>query len=87
RSSPGVTLSSVHRVKGLEWPCVILAGIDRDLLPHRLAEDFEEERRVFHVGLTRGREQVLVLADRSAPSAFIAEMQRARSPGRRIGAA
>ena len=43
-------------------------------MPHRLASDIEEERRVFHVAITRGSESVLVVAD-GPKSPFITEMQ------------
>lgn len=72
----GVVLSSVHRVKGLEWDHVIVFGADRGLMPHDLSEDVEEERRVFHVAVTRGRESVTVLSDRSRPSRFLTELDR-----------
>ncbi|MGH9016589.1 MAG: ATP-dependent DNA helicase UvrD2 [Acidimicrobiales bacterium] len=51
----GVTLASVHAVKGREWPHVVVHHATAGLLPHRLAEDVEEERRIFHVALTRCR--------------------------------
>lgn len=70
----GVVLSSVHRVKGLEWDHVIVFGADRGLMPHQLSEDVEEERRVFHVAITRGRQSVTVLADRAGPSRFLTEL-------------
>ena len=78
-TEPGdaVTVSTVHRVKGLEWPCVAVVGVTDGLLPHRLAEGpaaREEERRVFHVAITRGREWVAVLADATRPSPFLDEM-------------
>jgi DNA helicase-2/ATP-dependent DNA helicase PcrA len=74
QAEDGVELSTVHRVKGMEWDRVIVFGADRGLLPHELAQDEEEERRVFHVAITRGRRQVVVLADRSHPSPFLAEL-------------
>lgn len=74
QSEDGVELSTVHRVKGMEWDRVIVFGADRGLFPHDLAQDKEEERRVFHVAITRGRRQVAVLADRSHPSPFLAEL-------------
>ena len=74
RSGPAVTLSTVHRVKGREWPCVAVAGVTAGLLPHRLAADEEEERRVLHVALTRARSRVVVLGDESRPSPFLAEL-------------
>lgn len=72
--SEGVTLSTVHRVKGMEWDRVAVVGVTGGVLPHRLAEDEEEERRVLHVAITRGRHRVTVLADASRPSAFLAEL-------------
>ena len=74
-SSPGgVTLSTVHRVKGMEWERVALFGASAGILPHRLAEDIEEERRVFHVAITRCCDRVAILADRNRPSPFLAEL-------------
>lgn len=70
----GVTLSTVHRVKGREWPHVVVFGADAGIFPHRLAEDVEEERRVFHVAITRGIEAVTVLADDDRPSPFLGEL-------------
>ncbi|HET9548127.1 MAG TPA: ATP-dependent DNA helicase UvrD2 [Desertimonas sp.] len=70
----GVTLSTIHRVKGREWDHVAVFGVVDGISPHRLAEDIEEERRVLHVGITRGRRRVTVLADRSRRSPFLAEL-------------
>ena len=69
----GVRLATVHRVKGLEWPHVIVLSATEGLMPHRLAGDVEEERRVFHVALTRCSESVLIVAD-GPKSPFITEM-------------
>ncbi|HVE45479.1 MAG TPA: ATP-dependent DNA helicase UvrD2 [Acidimicrobiales bacterium] len=70
----GVTLSTVHRVKGREWDRVAVFGVTAGIVPHRLAVDEEEERRVLHVAITRGRHRVAVLADQSRPSPFLDEM-------------
>ncbi len=77
-----VHLSTIHRVKGREWPRVVVYGVSAGILPHRQAQDVEEERRIFHVAITRARHQVVVMADREAPSAFLAELDgsRARPP-------
>lgn len=48
-----VKLMTVHRSKGLEFPVVFLAGVSEGILPHGMAEDVEEERRVCYVGMTR----------------------------------
>ena len=59
----GVTLSSLHAAKGLEWDAVILAGVCEGLLPISLAEGqaaIEEERRLLYVGVTRAREHLVI---------------------------
>ncbi|MGI8983591.1 MAG: ATP-dependent helicase [Acidimicrobiales bacterium] len=71
---PCVHLSTVHKVKGREWPNVIVFGASADLFPHRLADDVEEERRVFHVALTRASRVAVVLGDSDARSPFLAEL-------------
>jgi hypothetical protein len=79
----GVTLSTVHRVKGLEWDHVLVVAATDGLFPHRLSEDVEEERRVFHVAITRCRRGVDVVADRARVSPFVAELTAAPgTPGR-----
>jgi DNA helicase-2/ATP-dependent DNA helicase PcrA len=78
----GVHLSSIHKVKGEEWPHVIVTPATDGLIPHRLTDDLEEERRVFHVALTRGATSVTVVATKESPSPFVAELARAAvSPG------
>ncbi len=73
-TGPCVHLSTVHKVKGREWPNVVVFGASADLFPHRLADDVEEERRVFHVAITRAARSVVVLGDAAAPSPFLAEL-------------
>ena len=75
---PAVLLSTIHKIKGREWEHVVLYGASRGLLPHRLSEDEEGERRVFHVALTRAIRQVLILADADEPSPFVAELDGSR---------
>ncbi len=69
----GVTLASIHAVKGREWPHVVVHHASAGLLPHRLAEDMEEERRVFHVALTRCRSSASIIPG-SPPSSFLLEL-------------
>ncbi|MFZ9629944.1 MAG: ATP-dependent helicase [Ilumatobacteraceae bacterium] len=73
----GVTLATVHRVKGLEWPYVVVHHAAADQFPHRLAEDVEEERRLFHVAITRAGRKVFVVPG-ADPSPFIAECRGER---------
>jgi ATP-dependent DNA helicase Rep len=86
-----VTLSTLHAAKGLEWPHVVLAGVNEGLLPFRSGDDdmtperLEEERRLMYVGITRARLSLTVSTLRrrkkgrdtivGVPSRFIGEMK------------
>ena len=60
-----VSLMTLHSAKGLEFPMVLLVGLEEDLFPNAMslsdASKLEEERRLFYVGLTRA-EKILVLS-------------------------
>ncbi len=77
----GVLLSSVHRVKGLEWPHVVVFDVSKDSFPHRRAGDVEEERRVFHVAITRAQRRCVVVPGVEA-SPFIRELTTPAPPVR-----
>ena len=60
----GVTISTLHAVKGLEYDIVYILNVNEGSIPYRkavLAEAVEEERRLFYVGMTRAKKK-LVLA-------------------------
>jgi DNA helicase-2/ATP-dependent DNA helicase PcrA len=77
---PAVHLATVHKVKGREWDRVIVFGADAGLFPHRLSSDVEEERRIFHVAITRAKSQAVVLGDTAGPSPFVEELTRPAPP-------
>ena len=86
-----VTLSTLHASKGLEWPHVVLVGVNEGTLPFKREEEemtverLEEERRLMYVGITRARRTLLVTTllrqkrgrevRRAFPSRFIKEMR------------
>ncbi len=73
RAADGVLLSTVHRVKGQEWPHVVVHFADDEQYPHRLADDVEEERRLFHVAITRCSTHATIVTG-PRPSPFVAEL-------------
>ena len=83
-----VTLMTLHNAKGLEFPVVFLAGCEENLFPLARAlespREYEEERRLFYVGLTRAKDRVYLSYAHeryrwgqntvAGPSPFLAEL-------------
>jgi DNA helicase II / ATP-dependent DNA helicase PcrA len=86
-----VWLMTLHSAKGLEFPVVILAGLEEGLFPHSRSreneEELEEERRLCYVGMTRARARLVLTGaarrrvfgeyQASEPSRFIDEVPAA----------
>ena len=88
-SDEAVTLMTIHSAKGLEFPVVMVAGLEEGLFPlgNSLyeAEELEEERRLFYVALTRAEQKAYLSYAHArrrfggppipaAPSRFISEL-------------
>jgi DNA helicase-2/ATP-dependent DNA helicase PcrA len=85
-----LTLMTVHNAKGLEFPYVLLTGLEEKLFPHASSLDdplqLEEERRLFYVGMTRTEVELFLTYARQRtirgvpsfqmPSRFLSEIGR-----------
>ena len=72
-TSDSVTLMTIHGAKGLEFPVVLLHGIKAGLIPLEYPgreTDWEEERRLLYVAMTRAKEE-LILTSSGEPSIFV----------------
>ncbi len=84
RSPQGVTLSTLHSVKGLEFEKVWIVNVNQGTIPYKkakLAAQIEEERRLFYVGMTRAKKELVLCHVRRQfekerePSQFLYEIR------------
>ena len=59
-TSDAVTLITLHNTKGLEFPRVIITGMETGVFPRadKTEDELEEERRLFYVGITRAKDEL-----------------------------
>ena len=64
-----VSLATVHAVKGLEYKCVFIVGLEENIMPVSRSvgnsEDMEEERRLMYVAITRAKERLYLTRSKS----------------------
>lgn len=69
-----LTVTTIFRSKGLEWPVVYVPHCNQGYIPYASAHSLEEERRLFYVAVTRPREQLYLYVLQNLPlSRFLAE--------------
>ncbi len=57
-----VTLITLHNTKGLEFPCVVMSGLEEGVFPRqeKMGAELEEERRLCYVGITRAMNELYI---------------------------
>jgi superfamily I DNA/RNA helicase len=64
-----LTLSTIHRAKGLEWKVVFIPMLADNLFPSSKVKinspSYEEERRIFYVGITRAKDRLFLISPKS----------------------
>ena len=75
--------STIHGVKGMEFKNVFIINCEEETIPHKssIEDNFEEERRLFYVAITRAIRNLYVFSPKTIrgkfyePSRFIAESE------------
>ncbi|MBQ6587424.1 MAG: ATP-dependent helicase [Butyrivibrio sp.] len=83
--SAKLILSTIHSSKGLEYDNVILMDVINGVFPSKIIKnfktaspqekrDYEEERRIFYVGMTRAKDKLTIMRYDDEPSIFVGEL-------------
>ena len=75
-----VFLLTMHNAKGLEFPTVIVSGINSAYMPFFLRkerDEIEEERRLFYVASTRASQLLIISTASDRPSFFLQQIAAA----------
>ena len=79
KESDGITLSSIHQAKGLEWKVVFVVWLADGMFPNSRVLDsgdhtmLEEERRLFYVAVTRAKDQLYLTYPMTNPKSYTGE--------------
>lgn len=87
-SADAVVLMTIHSAKGLEFPIVLIPGMEEGIFPSSQAimdpDELEEERRLAYVAITRAKKELYILRAKTrtmygrtqfnAPSRFIEDI-------------
>ena len=74
-----ITLSTIHQAKGLEWKAVFIIWLADGMFPNQRVmetddwQQFEEERRLFYVALTRAKDQLYLCYPMTNPRSYTGE--------------
>lgn len=88
----GITISTLHSVKGLEYEQVYIMDVNEGVMPYQKAvsdRDIEEERRMFYVGMTRAKKELHLyyakerFGKQQISSRFLLELEEAPKRGKK----
>ena len=70
-----LTLTTIHKSKGLEWDVVFLIGSNDKVFPSEIDDiSIQEERRLFYVAITRPKKYLYITFTKKSVSRFVAEV-------------
>ena len=86
-------LSTIHSSKGLEYDTVYLMDVINGVFPSKIISfksaspkekrDYEEERRIFYVGITRAKDKLCIFKYGDESSIFVSEINPEEKPAKK----